>query len=157
MDSNNREATSIQESVDTTQVEIYRAIAQSFMAIARHVNFNRSPPPVTIDLKRGQQKFQQYSQGFEQQNPSERTVSAARAAQRNGEPPEMVISLVRASPFGESVANSQGPANANLASAQIAQEATRLNSQAQHLKNNPGLAKSLKAKPIRAARVSRGR
>ena len=157
MDSNNREAASIQESIDSTQVEVYRTIVQALSAIARQVKANRSPPPVTIDLKRGQQKLQQYSQGFEQQNPSERTMSAARAAQRNGEPPEMVVSLVRASPLGESVANSQSPAHADLASAQIAQEAARLNSQVQHLKNNPGLAQSLKAKPIRAARVSRGR
>lgn len=157
MDSSNREATSIQESIDTTQVEVYRTIVQALTAIVRQVKTKRSPPPVTIDLKRGQQKLQQYSKGSEQQNPSDRTMSAARAAHRNGEPPEVVISLVRASPLGESIANQQSPAHANLGSAQVAQEAARLNSQVQHLKNNPGLAKSLKAKPVRTARVSRGR
>ena len=157
MDSNNREAVSLQESIDTTQVEVYRLIVQGLLKIVQKARSNRSPSPVTIDLKRGQQKLQQYSQGQEQQKPEEQMMSAARAAHRNGEPPEVVISLVRASPFGESVAGSQSAEHANLASALVAQEAARQNSQVEHLKKNPGLAKSLQAKPSPAVRVSRGR
>ena len=160
MDNSNREAGTIQESIDTTQIAVYRSAVEAFAAIVRQLSRGggtRSAPPLTIDLKRGKEKFNQYSQGFESQTSSEQTMSAARAAHRNGESPEMVISLVRASPMGESIANSQSPAHANLSSAQIAGEAARRNVQVQHLKNNPGLAKSLQAKPIRVPSVSRSR
>ena len=46
MDSNNREAASIQESIDTTQVEVYRTIVQALSAIARQVKANRGAPGV---------------------------------------------------------------------------------------------------------------
>ena len=158
MDSNNREVTSLQESIDTTQLTAYRAAIQALMEIVRHLKtWQRRSPPVTIDLKRGQQKYQQYSQGLESQNPSDRAMAAARRAHSKGESPDVVISLVRASPAGESMAGSQSSAHADLAAAQIAHEAVRQNVQRQRLQNNPALARSLKAKPIRTSRVSRCR
>lgn len=145
--------TSLQESIDQTQLSIARGILDVAVAIAG--GRSNSPSPITISKSASQQNFQKYSSrlGTAEKKSLNGAKIAARLAHKNGESANTVISLVRHSPAGESIAKTQGPQRADVAAAQVGTEAIRINVVSEQVKNNPQLRERLQARANRVPKV----